>query len=93
MATKEFAEFAQTQIKLRLRIVARASRGRNRRVLFTQDIENPEKNESIRLNIPSGFDLPYLTPLSAEIQVLSGDASTELSDAILSMRFKPRRTM
>ena len=90
MANEEYATFAQTDVRLKLQIVARPSRGRNRKVLFSQEIENPELNEPIRLNLPAGLDLPYLTPLSASIQVLSGDASA-LSDAILSLRFRPRR--
>jgi hypothetical protein len=90
MVTKEYADFARPTIKLRVQIVARASRDRNRKVLFSQDIENPELNMPIRLNTPAGFDLPYLTPISVTIQILSGDAA-QLTDGILSLRFKPRR--
>lgn len=90
MATKDYADFPPNDVTLRLQIVARASRGRNRKVLFSQDIENPELNQAIRLNIPS-LDVDYLTPVEATLQVVRGDAST-LSDAILTLHFKPRRT-
>lgn len=91
MVTKDFADFPPNDVTLKVQIVARASRGRNRQVLFSQEIENPELNEPIRLQIPSGLDVPYLTPLEVTMQVIRGDAST-LSDGILTAHFKPRKT-
>lgn len=91
MVNEPYSTSPPPNVRIRLQLVARPSRGRNRKVLFTQEIDGIELNEPIRLDIPAGFEIPYNTPLSVTMQVLRGDASG-LKDGILTLRFQPRRT-